>query len=329
MVNVDQFAGSEIRKDYRTGYLSIVVPGRYKRPHEVEEEDLFKTSAEQCPFEPGNEKMSTEIMHYGDPWQIRVIENKFPELSPYTPFFSESKDRGTIKYMGGYGYNEVVIESPHHSDVLEDFPIDYLIKWLDILIERADVLYAKRYIKHVNIFKNYGAEGGESIGHPHTQIMAYPLIAGNVKKELAKTKSYSKENSSCLYEDIYETEKVRFLTENGSFFAIAPFGSRISAESMIVPKRHTNYIGDLAQKEKSDFVSILSSVLSFNKKLYGRIAYNFSIHDIKTDPGFHMHVEIYPRMSSLAGVELGQGIFVNTVTPEDYADAFRKMVLNS
>ncbi len=328
MVDLDQFAGSEIRRDYRTGYLSIIVPGRNKRPHEVKEEDLSGKSLENCPFEPGHEHMSMEIMRYGEPWQIRVIENKFPEFNPSTPLFSENRDKGVIKYIGGYGYNEVVIESPNHSALFEDLPIDRLIKWLEIIIERTDVLYTKRYIKHVNVFKNYGAGGGESIGHPHTQIMAYPLLAGNITKERRELKKYARENKTCLYEDIYKIEKSRMLTENDSFFAVAPFGSRLSAESMIVLKRHACYIGDLTQKERRDLVSILASVLLTNKKLYGKQSYNFSVHDLKTDPTFHLHVEIYPRMSILAGVELGEGLFVNTITPEDYADDFRKTAFN-
>lgn len=323
MVYLDQLNGSEIRKDYRTGYLSIIVPGRSKRPEEVKEKDMAGTDVSKCPFEPGNENMSNEIMRYGDPWSIRVIENKFPELAPGTPYFLEKKGKNLLKYIGGYGYNEVIIESPLHTAVLEDLPFDHLLNWLEILIEREDVLYTKKYIKHVFIFKNYGVAGGESIGHPHTQIMAYPILAGNVRKELENIKK----QGVCFYDGLEEVEKERLLTENDSFFAVAPFGSRMPAESMIVPKRHVNYLGDLADKEKRDFISILTSVLSTNKKIYGRQSYNLVVHDIKTEPDFHMHVEIYPRMSTPAGIELGQSIFVNTITPEDYAEDFRRVAV--
>lgn len=329
----DRFSGSEIRRDYRTGRLSIIVPGRSKRPKEVKEDDLAGLDLAKCPFEPGNEHMSTEIMRSGNPWELRVIENKFPELSADTPldgnisFLSEGKSKELLRYIGGYGYNEVVIESPLHNAVLEELSIEQLVKWLNILIEREGVLYTKRYIKHVFIFKNYGSEGGESIGHPHTQIMALPLVAGNVRKELKLAQKYENDNGSCLYEDIAEIEKTRMLTENDSFFAVAPFGSRISAESMIVPKRHMSYIGELSEKERRDFVSILAKVLSTNRKLYGKQAYNFAFHGIKDEPDFHMHVEIYPRMATAAGVELGEDIFVNTITPEDYSYKFRSLLV--
>lgn len=314
---------SEIRRDYRTGYLSIIAPRRGKRPMELKEEDISGANLANCPFERGNEALTPEIERYGNPWKIRVVENKFPELTGATPFTSRKASKGLLEYTGGYGYNEVVILSPNHSDLIETMADEDLLDWLNVLIEREEILYSRNYIKYVQIFYNYGAAGGASLGHPHSQTMAWPLLIGTIEKELNLSKKYREENGSCIYEDIREIEKPRLLLDNKNFFAVAPFGSRITAEAMIVSKRHISCLAELSGDEKGDFISALKTVLSTNKKLYGKQAFNFTIHAVKDNPDSHLHLEIYPRMSTLAGVELGQNVFVNTFSPEEYAEEFR------
>ncbi len=321
--------GSEIREDYRSGFYSIMVPKRHNRPEEIREESTGQFGISQCPFEPANDSMASEIARYGNPWQVKVIENKYPELSGNTPFGETTDKDGLLKSVGGYGYNEVLIDSQIHTDIFEAMPLEKLKDWLDALIDREEVLYERRYIKSVLVFKNYGAVGGASLAHPHTQIMAWPLLIGLIKRESDVSRHYKENHGDCLYEKIYETERGRLLLDNDSFFAVAPFGSRTAAESMIVPKRHVNYIGDLSDTEKTDFVSALRSVLLTNRKIYGNQAYNFVIHEIKDYPDFHMHLEIYPRLSTLGGIELGENVFVNIILPEDYAEEFRKSITSS
>lgn len=320
---------SEIRRDYRTNFYTLIAPGRSKRPIELEEEDTDASNLTACPFERGNESQSKEIMHYGEPWTLRVIENKFPELTGNTPLVFKKTDKGVIEYFGGYGYNEIVIFSPNHTDTLEGLDNEAGLAWLNALVEREDALYARKYIKYVQVFHNYGATAGASFRHPHTQIIAWPILIGNIKRELDIIKMHKVQNNSCLYEDIYEIEKTRLLLENKNFFAIAPFGSRITAESMIVPKRHVNCISELTTEEKNDLFSALKTILLTNKKLYGRQAYNFTIHELKEDENIHMHLELYPRMSIQAGIEIGEDVFVNKISPEEYSENFRNSLVVS
>ena len=111
--------------------------------------------------------------------------------------------------------------------------------------------------------------------------------------------------------------------ENEKVIAVAPYGSRFAGESMILPKRHINYIMDLSQEEKEELVEGLKKLIQTNKKLFGEQAYNFVIHENKKEKDYHMHIEVYPRLSNLAGIELGQNVFVNTLVPEDYAKKFK------
>ncbi len=314
---------SEIRKDYRTGYYSVIVPGREHRPKELETEDEGSKNLKDCPFEPGTvDRINLEIMHVNEPWTTMVIRNKFPELDGNTPLEYEN---GFFSSISGYGYNEVLIESPKHSDKFENMALKKSLEWLNTLIEREEDLYSRNYIKHVMVFKNYGASGGASIGHSHTQIIAWPEILGTSAVEIEITKKYLKENHSCIYEDAIKKEEARVLFETEKVAAVAPYGSRFSGESMILVKRHVNYIMDLSQEEKEELVEGLKKIIQTNKRLFGEQAYNFVIHENKIEKDYHMHIEIYPRLSNLAGIELGQNVFVNTMMPEDYVKKFREI----
>jgi UDPglucose--hexose-1-phosphate uridylyltransferase len=230
---------------------------------------------------------------------------------------------GFFSSISGYGYNEIVIESPDHGAKFENMSIEQLNGWLDVLIEREQQLYLRKYIKYVQIFRNYGVDAGASIGHPHTQIMAWPIVIGNIKRRLRIAVDYKSKNNSCLYEDAVKKETARNLYSNSTFDAVAPFASRITAESLIIPKRHINSMIEMTQEEKTGLSDMLKRIVSVNKLLFGAQSYNILFYELKDQPDFHMHVEVLPRLSTLAGVELGQNVFVNTVVPEQYAAEFK------
>jgi len=315
---------NEIRRDYRTGKFAIMAPNRGKRPEDFSvSKEVVTSDVSKCPFEYGKEYMSKEIMHVGDPWKIRVIENKFPELMSTIPLMFS---KGSFKKISGYGYNEVVVDSPDHNTPFELLDDSQLKLWLDTIIEREISLYDRNYIKYVLIFKNSGESAGESLSHPHTQIMAWPVIIGTIKRELRLARKYKQEKGKCLYEDVLDEERVRLLYEDNYFIAIAPFASRFAGESMILPKRHVNFFADLNENEKFDLVKTLKLILATNRKIFGNYSYNFAFKELKNYPEFHAHIDIYPRLTIEAGVELGNDVFVNQLTPEDYSKKFRSVL---
>jgi galactose-1-phosphate uridylyltransferase len=96
----------------------------------------------------------------------------------------------------------------------------------------------------------------------------------------------------------------------------------MSSESVILPKRHINYVGLLSDQEKSDFVDLLSKVIKTNDVLFGRLSYNLLFHELKSDNSFHLHVEISPRVITFAAVEF-IGFNTNQLFPEKYTEMFR------
>jgi UDPglucose--hexose-1-phosphate uridylyltransferase len=322
MSNLDR--EDEIRVDYRTGTKVIFSSVRNNKPADFYNlsEDKWESDVSRCPFEYGKENLNKTIKLVGGDehsWKLKVIENKFPMLSPQFDFVPENS---FLKEEPAFGYCEVVFETPLHNVRFSQLQKEDYLRWLDAIIEREEVLYSKARIKYVFTFKNEGPRSGASLSHAHSQIMAFEEIPKTIREEQAKIKAFYDKNKECLYEYAINYERERFLAENESFIAFAPFGSKMSSESVILPKRHINYVGLLSDREKSDFVDILSKVIKTNDVLFGRLSYNLLFHELKSDNSFHFHVEVYPRVITFAAVEF-IGFNTNQLFPEKYTEMFR------
>ncbi|MBU1148560.1 DUF4931 domain-containing protein, partial [Patescibacteria group bacterium] len=148
---------SEIRKDYFLDRYVIITPKRAKRPHDIKEETQIEF-LHSCPFCPGNIEKKLEISSYGPKgkWLVKAIKNKFPALTP-----NNSK---------AYGYQEVIIETPDHSQEMGDLPVSHINTIVDVYADRTKKLSKDKKIEYILVFKNYGGKAGASIYHSHSQI---------------------------------------------------------------------------------------------------------------------------------------------------------------
>ncbi|MCW1291701.1 MAG: DUF4921 family protein [Candidatus Rehaiarchaeum fermentans] len=309
---------NEIRIDPRTNSTVIIAPNRNKRPSDFLLPKIAKKEGD-CVFDRGNEdKTPTELLRIGNPWNLRVIMNKYPELLPNAVIYEENKS--IYKVMGAYGQNEIIIDTYQHNVDFEDLEFDVHKQWLNAIIERELKLYQMPRIKHVFVFKNQGEKAGASIQHAHTQIMATYFIPDLIKEEFD---NYNKDES--LFEKMLTKET--FLEENDNFVAIAPYASRFIGESLIFSKKKISSCIEMDEKMKDEFISILRNVLKNTISLFGKIDYNIVFHELK-DSNFRFHVEIYPRLSTWAGVELGTKIYVNEFAPEEFSKYYNELKKN-
>ncbi|MGC8533064.1 MAG: galactose-1-phosphate uridylyltransferase [Candidatus Parvarchaeum sp.] len=314
----------EIRVDYRTGTKILFSSVRNNKPADFYNlsEDKWESDVSRCPFEYGKESLNKTIELVGGDehsWKLKIIENKFPMLSPKFDFTPED---GFLREEPAFGYCEVIFETPTHNVRFSQLQKEDYLRWIDAVIEREKALYSRDRIKYVYTFKNEGPRSGASLSHAHSQIMAFEEIPKTIKEEQEKIREFYDKNKECLYEHAIKYEKERLLAENESFIAFAPFGSKMSSESVIMPKRHVNYVGLLSDQEKSDFVDLISKVVKTNEVLFGKLSYNLLFHELKSDSNFHFHVEIYPRVITFAAVEFA-GFNTNQLFPEKYAEMFR------
>jgi UDPglucose--hexose-1-phosphate uridylyltransferase len=318
----------EIRFDPLKNVRVLIAPGRQSRPIQLNFGDHDR-GRDKCPFCEGREAMTPpEIWSLSaDPnrqpntpgWLVRVIPNKYPAL------MGEEKPRkvchNTIyESMEGTGYHELVIETPDHDTDLSEHPIDNLTEIFKVYRFRYRELWSKPIVKYVQIFRNWGPLAGASLPHPHTQILAMPFVPEYPMRELHAMK---KRPILCEMVDNELREGKRVVRETADFVAFTPFASRFAFETWIVPKEHRVDFGEATDDELKQIADIFKSIIQALKRHMGDFSYNLIIHSMP-DKYFHYHIEITPRIAGLAGFEVGTGVNINTVLPEDAAWIIRK-----
>src|SRR3954469_13633205 len=191
----------DLRKDPITGRWVIISTDRARRPSDFSRES-FKIKGGFCPFCPGNEsKTPPEILGYrssaaGGPaapkdspgWRVRVVPNKFPAL-----MIEGNLDRqadGMFDRMNGVGAHEVVIETPDHSATLATMPSDAVADVFLTFRDRILDLKKDPRFEYVLVFKNHGEAAGASLEHPHSQLIATPIIPIMVTEALDGSAKY-------------------------------------------------------------------------------------------------------------------------------------------
>jgi UDPglucose--hexose-1-phosphate uridylyltransferase len=257
-------------------------------------------------------------------WQTRVVHNKFPALSPGLK--PKRNLTGIYLELPGYGHHEMVIESPDHSATLATISTDaittivqtYRLRYLE-LMKMQDNLF-------IIVFRNQGKKAGASLEHPHSQIIATPIVPRHYRWREDEAQRYFDEWGRCAYCDMLEFEmedQKRVIMENAQFLAFVPFAAEVPFEVWITPKFHQSDFGSISPDEVPAFAAILQTVLNkFYRKLQNP-DYNFAIMSAaryKTgEPQLHWYCQIRPRLTTAAGFEMGSGISINPSLPEEDA----------
>ena len=179
---------SELRQNFMTKEWVVISSERAKRPDQMAVHRPAKPAVSylpNCPFCPGNESQTPpEILrlHNGDGWKARVVPNKYSALSPAIK--PERTIRRSMRSMTGFGVHEVVIETPDHSQPVALMPDAHVADILRIYKTRYDELSLDPRIEQVTIFKNHGPDAGTSLEHPHSQLIATPVISHQVRERL-------------------------------------------------------------------------------------------------------------------------------------------------
>jgi UDPglucose--hexose-1-phosphate uridylyltransferase len=83
----------------------------------------------------------------------------------------------------------------------------------------------------------------------------------------------------------------------------------------------------MSEQEAGDLARVLKETLGRLAIALNRPSYNFAIHTAPADEhnvhAYHWHMEVYPRVTTPGGFELGSDIYINTVAPEEAAACLR------
>ncbi len=329
---------SELRKDPVLGRWVIISTERRRRPSDFEPE-VRRPVGGFCPLCEGNEdKTPPEIIAFrndGTPpntpgWSLRVVPNKFPALRIEGDLSREGD--GIYDKMNGIGAHEVVIETPRHSETLITLPLKAVENVLRAYRERIVDLRRDRRFQYVLVFKNHGAAAGASLEHPHSQLIALPIVPKRVREEIEGAKNYFQYKDRCVFCDVIRQElqqRSRVVSENEFFVSVTPFASSSPFETWILPKAHHPNFGFMDSLPVREAAQILQETLYRMDRVLDNPPYNYIIHnspypDVDRDY-YHWHIEIIPKLTKMAGFEWGTGFFINPTPPEEAAEYMRKI----
>lgn len=324
---------SELRQDIVTGDWVVIATGRGKRPDEFVHHDSESndTGIERCPFEnpeaTGQEKDVLIYTSGDDRWTLRVFPNKFPAFSRgKTP---KKLGEGPYFAMTGTGYHEVIVTRDHYNQLatMESWQVAEV---LDAYQDRYLSLMKRKSVRYIQIFHNHGKASGASLPHPHSQLMAIPVVSPYIQLEISGAERYFRSTRKKVYQVMadYESEtKTRVVYENDAFIAFCPFASRSAFEIWVLPKKSSPYFERLRDEDKFLAAETLRSALFALYRGLGDPSYNFYIHtspcDGKDYPHYGWHIEILPKTSTWAGFELSTGIEISAIEPEKAAEFLR------
>lgn len=331
----------EFRKNIITREWVIIAKGRSRRPSELARPDeahaRLPAFDANCPFCPGNEAQTPPevfALRDGGPrnssgWSVRVVPNKFAALRPGGPDVLRSE--GIYSARDGFGAHEVIIESPDHDKDLWEMDTSHVEGVIEAYRQRYLAFEVAESLRHVLIFRNHGAKAGTSLIHPHTQLIAGPVLPHQVQLELSGAAHYFEYLGRCVFCAIIDHEvrgDERIVLQSDHFVVMAAYAGRYPFETWILPKRHSIRFADMSEEEAAEFASVLKETLRRLALCLSLPSYNYAIHSAPAAEhnvrAYHWHMEIYPRTTTLGGFELGSNIYINVTAPEDAAEYLRQ-----
>ena len=177
---------------------------------------------------------------------------------------------------------------------------------------------------YVQVVQNWGAQAGARTNHLCLDLYDLPQIPHRIAEELGGAARFVIREGECPFCRLVRDESrrpERLVWEDGANIAFAPYASRSPFEVWILPRRHEADFGRATQPDIAATAEALRQVLARLATSLDGPPYNLVLHTAplreQVDATYHWHWEIHPRLREIAGLELGTGLPVNPVSPED------------
>jgi UDPglucose--hexose-1-phosphate uridylyltransferase len=201
---------------------------------------------------------------------------------------------------------EVVVHSPQHVRTFAELDDDQLELVAEAWRRRARAVSGP----YLHALVNEGRIGGASLAHSHSQLVWIPLEP----PALAAERGQPCRLCALLADEL--DAGVRVVADEGGVVSLCRPAGRVPYELLICPRRHEP--DAFASPELPAGLRLLRDAVELLRKLEGPVAWNAWVHN-----GEHWHAEVLPRLTVPAGIELGAGISINPLPPEDAAAALR------
>lgn len=310
--------------------------------------DVLSAASDSVPSDQANKldiaASATRAVQDDPSWTVRVVPNKFPAvgLAGKEKDGQKSREPATspryshlfesARLTGGH---EVVIESRNHVQSFTDLDVPEAQLVFQAFRDRLQYWRQVPGIAYISTFKNVGGNAGASLRHTHSQIIATDQIPPTVAHSVDRMVRYRANRGCCLHCDLIRAElkaKQRIVWRDGSLVAYCPFASHLPMLIRITTLDHQPYFEDLKEDVLESVSRLVGRVISWLEKLRPETAYNFCLHTRPpgaADPpdAYHWSIEIFPRMTQVAGFEWSSNCMINPVLPEQAASKLRACAL--
>jgi len=328
---------SEVRVDPLTGLKTIIATERAGRPGGWPiAEDAAPIDPETDPFAPGHEDRTPPEVYAdraegtvpdGPGWRVRVVPNLYAALTAdaVAPERSHAPDLFTA--TAAHGAHEVVVNAPDAVTSLAELTVAQVTAAMEVWRARLRA-HAGAGAAYVHVLVNERAEGGASLPHTHAQVYALDFVPAQVARERERfTAHATRTMGGNLLQDLVAEEvrqRERLVAIDDEAVLLSPYAARLPYQLLLAPRRPRARFeddGPLGAALLHDALARLRRVLGFLPplNLWVRTAPRGADH-------FCWRIDILPRLTHLAGLELGTGVHLNIVAPEQAAAQLRDPV---
>ena len=323
----------ELRVDALTGLRTIVATERATRPGAgLRAEPVSPIDPEADPFADGHEdRTPPEVFALrpegGEPdtpgWQVRVVPNLFPAVTPDCEEPPVHPNRDLFFAQAARGSHEVIVNGPQPVVALAHLPREQVGLAMGVWRARMRTHGEAAYL---HLLINERVEAGASLPHTHAQLYALDFVPAAVARERERFGAYAvRTMGQNLLEDLVQEEvrmRERIVAVDDEAVLLAPYGGRLPYQLMLVPRRPRARFeedGPSGAGLLHEGLHKLARVLGASPPLnmWVRTAPQGAEH-------WCWRIDILPRLTQLAGLELGTGVNLNVVTPERAAAELRE-----
>jgi UDPglucose--hexose-1-phosphate uridylyltransferase len=321
----------EIRIDPLSGLRAIVASDRTARPGG----ELAVTAAppidpEQDPFAEGQEDRTPPELYAvrpdgGEPdgpgWTVRVVPNAFPALRDDGLVPERDAVPDLFTALPARGAHEVIVNSPEPVGALADLPLAQVQTAIDVWRERMRAHDSAC----VHLAVNERAEAGATLPHTHAQLFALDFVPAAIAREREAFSAHAvRTMGSNLLEDLVQEEvrrRARIVAIDDEAVLFCPYASRMPYALMLAPRRRRHRFED----DGPTGAALLHDGLQRLRRRFGASPpLNLWVRTAPRDAEhFCWRIDIFPRLTPLAGRELGTGVQLNVVAPEQAAAVLR------
>ncbi|HEV2062592.1 MAG TPA: DUF4921 family protein [Solirubrobacteraceae bacterium] len=321
----------EVRVDPLTGLKTVVAGERAGRPGA----GLTTTPADPIdrdrdPFAEGHEDRTPPEVYAlrdgGEPngpgWRVRVVPNLYPALAAGSPEPEPHANRDLFCATAARGAHEVIVNAPDPVTSLADLAPAQVATAVDVWRDR---MRAHGDAAYVHVLVNERREGGASLPHTHAQLYALDFVPAQIARERERFGAYATRTmGGNLLADLVQEEvrqRLRVVAIDDEAVLMAPYGARLPYQLMIAPRRVRSRFED---DGPTGALLLHDALVRLRRRLGASPPLNLWVRTAPQGADhFCWRIDIVPRLTHLAGLELGTGVHLNVVAPEQAAAELR------